>query len=216
MLILKVFIPDLTISEFNHFINTIFFNVYIIFIFTHLIAFKYKKNAFWHKLCFKPFINQVIEKYYPQLNFNVMKTKFILPALLAFSMSAAPALTYGQGTSNQGTTNQGTSTQGTTTQGTSTQGTTRSTQNMQNQRGDDKENKVRIEANSLPMPIRQKIASDSEFGNRSIQEAWMIHKEDGEVYYRVKFDGDGEEDKNTKVYDANGNEKKDKKKDDNK
>jgi len=144
-----------------------------------------------------------------------MKTKFIIPALIAFSMTAAPAISFGQGTSNQGTTTQGTTQQGTTTQGTSNQGTTRGTQNMQNQRGAENENKVRIEPNSLPMPIRQKIASDNEFGARSISEAWMIHKEDGEVYYRVKFDGDGDDEKNTKMFDANGNEKKDKKKDDN-
>ena len=67
------------------------------------------------------------------------------------------------------------------------------------------ENKVRIEPDALPTPVKQTIAGDETLQNLAIAEAWQITKDDGIVHFKVGFDN-GTKDNLWKTYDAEGKE----------
>lgn len=67
------------------------------------------------------------------------------------------------------------------------------------------EEKVKIEPDALPTPVKQTIAGDETLQNLTIAEAWQVTKVDGMVHFKVGFDN-GTEDKLWKTYDAEGKE----------
>lgn len=67
------------------------------------------------------------------------------------------------------------------------------------------EEKVKIELDALPTPVKQAIAADETLQELTIVEAWQIKKVDETVHFKVGFDN-GTEEKLWKTYDAEGNE----------
>ncbi len=65
--------------------------------------------------------------------------------------------------------------------------------------------KVKIEADALPTPVKATITGDETVSSFPIIEAWQIAKPEGKFHYKVVFDN-GEEEKITKKYDEEGNE----------
>ncbi|WP_187175132.1 hypothetical protein [Algoriphagus sp. AK58] len=67
------------------------------------------------------------------------------------------------------------------------------------------EEKVQINANELPEPVKTTIAGDETLKGSAISEAWKITSVDKKVHYKVTFtNAQGE--KMDKNYDAEGNE----------
>jgi len=69
--------------------------------------------------------------------------------------------------------------------------------------------KVKIEKERLPEPVKEAIKKDKKTSEAELKEAWQMMGDDGKMYYTVKFEHNGEE--MSKKYDATGKEKKDKK-----
>lgn len=67
------------------------------------------------------------------------------------------------------------------------------------------EEKVKIELDALPEPVKQSIAADETLQALTITEAWQIKKVDETLHFKVGFDN-GTEEKLWKTYDAEGNE----------
>lgn len=67
------------------------------------------------------------------------------------------------------------------------------------------EEKVKIELDALPTPVKQTIAGDETLQALTIVEAWQIKKVDETVLFKVGFDK-GTEDKLWKTYNAEGKE----------
>ncbi|MBN7816960.1 hypothetical protein [Algoriphagus pacificus] len=65
--------------------------------------------------------------------------------------------------------------------------------------------KVKIEAESLPDAVKTTIGNDETVKSLKIAEAFQITQLDGTFHYEVVFD-DGTEEKLTKKYDQEGNE----------
>jgi hypothetical protein len=63
--------------------------------------------------------------------------------------------------------------------------------------------KTQLDVEKLPEILKNAIANDQAIANLKINEAWHIKKDDGSVYYKVKFDLGGEE--LIKKFDENGN-----------
>ncbi|RAI86017.1 hypothetical protein [Algoriphagus yeomjeoni] len=68
--------------------------------------------------------------------------------------------------------------------------------------------KVKIETDALPDPIKASIAANEEVKALVIAEAFKVSKVDGTTHFEVVFDN-GTEEKLTKKYDEEGNEIKD-------
>lgn len=92
-----------------------------------------------------------------------MKTKLIIPALLAFGLSTAPLLAQ------------------------SSEIVTESTEIAIVQ------DKVKLEPENLPESIKESIANDDKVAALQITEAWQVHEEDGSMHFHIKFDDAGEE-----------------------
>jgi hypothetical protein len=65
------------------------------------------------------------------------------------------------------------------------------------------EEKVKIEAENLPEPIRTAITRDEAISQFPIAEAWQITQADGTYHYKVTFEN-GTEEKVSKTYDKDG------------
>jgi hypothetical protein len=63
--------------------------------------------------------------------------------------------------------------------------------------------KTQLDVKKLPEVLSNAIAKDAAIANLKVNEAWHIKKDDGTVYYKVKFDQGGEE--LVKKFDENGN-----------
>ncbi|WP_373524292.1 hypothetical protein [Aquiflexum sp.] len=63
--------------------------------------------------------------------------------------------------------------------------------------------KTQLDLQELPEVLKNAVAVDETAAALTITEAWHIKKDDGTVYYKVKFDNNGEE--LVKKYDAEGN-----------
>ena len=70
------------------------------------------------------------------------------------------------------------------------------------------EEKVKIEADALPEPVKTAITGDETINKFPIAEAWQITQADGTFHYKVTFDN-GTEEKLSKKYDKDGVEIKD-------
>ena len=71
------------------------------------------------------------------------------------------------------------------------------------------DDKVEIDQDDLPKPVKDAVLNDSEVGNLEISKVYQVTK-DNELFYKIKFDG-GDQGEVTKKYDATGQEiKKDK------
>ncbi|EOZ96964.1 hypothetical protein A33Q_1882 [Indibacter alkaliphilus LW1] len=108
-----------------------------------------------------------------------MKTKLIIPGIFVLGLAAAPMVTIA---------------------------TPNNVNAIEISFTQEKE-KVKIEKDRLPEPVKEAIKKDGKTKDASIKEAWQMMGEDGKIYYAVKFDHEGKE--MSKKYDANGNEKKD-------
>jgi hypothetical protein len=64
--------------------------------------------------------------------------------------------------------------------------------------------KTELDVEKLPEILKNAIANNEAIANLKINEAWHIKKDDGSVYYKVKFDQGGEEEL-VKKFDENGN-----------
>lgn len=62
--------------------------------------------------------------------------------------------------------------------------------------------KTQLDLQELPEVLKNAIAVDGTAADLTITEAWHIKKDDGTVYYKVKFDNAGEE--LVKKYDSEG------------
>ncbi len=92
-----------------------------------------------------------------------MKTKLIIPALLAFGFCSAPLFAQSEEASV-------TSTELALIQ-----------------------DKVKVEVDRLPEQIKESIANDDRVGALQVTEAWQVTDEDGSMHYLIKFDDAGEE-----------------------
>jgi hypothetical protein len=63
--------------------------------------------------------------------------------------------------------------------------------------------KTQLDVEKLPEVLSNAIAKNPAIASLKINEAWHIKKDDGTVYYKVKFDQGGEE--LVKKFDENGN-----------
>ncbi|WP_373493230.1 hypothetical protein [Aquiflexum sp.] len=63
--------------------------------------------------------------------------------------------------------------------------------------------KTQLDIQELPEVLKNAIAIDETAAVLTINEAWHIKKDDGTVYYKVKFDHNGEE--LVRKYDSEGN-----------
>lgn len=70
------------------------------------------------------------------------------------------------------------------------------------------EEKVKIEADALPDPVKAIIAGDETINKFPIEEAWQITQANGTFQYKVTFEN-GTEEKLSKKYDKEGVEIKD-------
>lgn len=65
------------------------------------------------------------------------------------------------------------------------------------------EEKVKIEADALPVPVKMTITGDETVNKFPIAEAWKITQADGTFHYKVTFEN-GTEEKLSKKYDKDG------------
>lgn len=65
--------------------------------------------------------------------------------------------------------------------------------------------KVKIDPDSLPDPVKIAISRDETINTLPVEEAWKITLPEDQFHYAVSFDN-GTEEKLTKKYDAQGNE----------
>jgi len=67
------------------------------------------------------------------------------------------------------------------------------------------EEKVKIQPDDLPVPVKLTITKDPTVAALPIAEAYKVPQTDGTAYYEVTFES-GSEQKITKKYDKDGNE----------
>ncbi|GMQ31617.1 hypothetical protein [Algoriphagus confluentis] len=67
------------------------------------------------------------------------------------------------------------------------------------------EEKVQINPDELPEPVKTAIVGDESLQGAAVAEAWKITKEDGTVYFKITF-ANAEGTKMDKNYDPEGNE----------
>jgi hypothetical protein len=68
----------------------------------------------------------------------------------------------------------------------------------------DAQDRVKIEADSLPEVVRNTISENAETADLQITEAWEVRDQDGMVHYEVTFWK--EDESHTKKYDSEGKE----------
>ncbi|MBW3469655.1 hypothetical protein [Arthrospiribacter ruber] len=108
-----------------------------------------------------------------------MKTKLIIPGIFVLGLAAAPMVTIA---------------------------TPNNVDAIEISFTQEKE-KVKIEKDRLPEPVKEAVKRDKKGKDSDVKEAWQMMGEDGKMYYAVKFDHEGKE--VSKKYDAAGNEKRD-------
>ncbi|PRY87415.1 hypothetical protein [Mongoliibacter ruber] len=118
-----------------------------------------------------------------------MKTKLFLPGILVLGLAAAPMVAISSPVN----------------------ATAIETSFDQERQEKQDKDKVKIEKDKLPQRVQDAIKNDRQTGEATIKEAWQMTGDDGQVYYAIKFDHNGNE--MSKKYDAMGKEKKDKKDD---
>ena len=92
-----------------------------------------------------------------------MKTKLIIPALLAFGLATTPLFAQ------------------------TTEQISESTEISLTQ------DKVKLDPENLPQAVKESIANDDRLNSLQITEAWQVNDEDGSMHYHLKFDDAGDE-----------------------
>ena len=93
-----------------------------------------------------------------------MKTKIIIPALLFLGMTSVPVFS-----------------------------SPFATETMTIQVTVQEQEKVKIDPENLPELVKETISQNEETARLTITEAWKSMNEEGETYFKVKFDKAGEE-----------------------